>query len=352
MFKCPLCGREFNKYGIRAHLWYHSEEGKKWSEERSKEPRKPLSEETKRKISEKAKERLRKDPSKVPFLLNNSCRQSYPEKYFEDFFKNHSIPFEKEKYACGYWLDFCFGGKYYVEIDGEQHYVIKENIEHDRVRTEKLSQNGYVLLQRVRWKFFKRLKSEEKEEYLEKLLRCITEHNNEYIEYNLKNEEEKKIKKVRKIRKIRKRIEKGEEEERKLRKILDLILNSGVDLMKSGYIKKISEKTGLRKGDISKTLKFFRIKTYIRHIETRDNSIMVSALGFEPRDSCSIQDYPAKTGQEGSRNHSFNSCWISNPVIKKTIKIRRESLEDFIVEGWLKRRVMDWSKFFKSHPEF
>ena len=212
---CPHCGKEYSKKGIGSHIWRkHSEEGqnfnpnrvyhgnhgcshKAWNKGLTKETDdrvrkgcetlkenyknniiKPSffgrkhSEETKKKISDSRKNFLLDHPEKVPYKLNHSSKQSYPEKFFEKFLINHNIKYEKEKYACGYWMDFCFNEKYYIEIDGEQHYLPK-SIEHDKIRTEKLAENGYILLQRVRWKFFKKLDKISKEKYLKKLENCI-----------------------------------------------------------------------------------------------------------------------------------------------------------------------------------
>lgn len=326
--KCPFCDRTFGKFGMKAHIWHaHTEAGQKWREEQSiRSKNQIVSEKTRRKISEKLKERLKKDPSKTPFLLNNSCKQSYPEKYFEDFLINHNIDYEKEKYACGYWLDFCFGGKYYIEIDGEQHFLPK-NIEHDKIRTEKLAENGFVLLQRVRWKLFKKLDNSSKEEYLQKLESCIKQHNDEYIEYNIKKKEEAILKRKRKDGSLE-------------LEILQKILNCGVNLMKQGYVEKISKATGFTKYKVSNTLKKFNIQTCIRC--NRGNSTKVSAIDFDSIYSCSTQDCPATTGKEGKNNNCFNKCWITNYVIKQSIMIPKEFLIDYIVDGWVKKRVMRW----------
>lgn len=208
---CPHCGKEYTKYGIGNHIWRkHTEDGQKfdpnegyqngtrkvWNKGLTKETdervrkcgetfhkrfksgeiksckNRKLSEETKKKISDSRKNFLLDHPEKVPYKLNHSSKQSYPEKFFEKFLIDHNIKYEKEKYACGYWMDFCFNEKYYIEIDGEQHYLPK-SIEHDKIRTEKLSENGYILLQRVRWKIFQKLDKISKEEYLKKLENCI-----------------------------------------------------------------------------------------------------------------------------------------------------------------------------------
>lgn len=210
---CPECGKEYSKFGIKTHFWRnHTEEGRNFNpnkgyidgtrvawnkgltedtDERVRKGRETLrkklkngeitkwwlnrkhSEETKNKISESRKNFLVKNPEKVPYKLNHSSKQSFPEKFFENVLNNNKISFEKEKYACGYWLDFCFDGKYYIEIDGEQHYLDKRIVEHDKIRTENLSKNGFILLQRVRWSNFQKLTKEEKAEYIRQLISKI-----------------------------------------------------------------------------------------------------------------------------------------------------------------------------------
>lgn len=46
--------------------------------------------------------------------------------------------------------------------------------------------------------------------------------------------------------------------------------------------------------------------------------------------------------QRGSGNSQYNTCWISNTSIKKCIKINKEFLFDYILEGWIKKRIIKW----------
>lgn len=124
---CPECGKEFSKKGIGSHYWRnHTEKGREfvsncnreyikgtrvaWNKGLTKETDERVkkqgrtfhnryvngeinrssskhSEETKRKISEIRKKFLLEHPDKVPYKLNHSSKQSYPEKFFENFFK-------------------------------------------------------------------------------------------------------------------------------------------------------------------------------------------------------------------------------------------------------------------------
>lgn len=113
--------------------------------------------ETKKILSEKRKQYLEKNPDKVPYVLNHSSKKSYPEQYFEDCFSNIVKDKEINYPVLRYHLDFANPSKkIYLEIDGEQHYVDKKIIEHDKKRTEKLANLGWNVL-RIRWAEFKKL---------------------------------------------------------------------------------------------------------------------------------------------------------------------------------------------------
>lgn len=127
-----------------------------------------LSEEQKKKISISRKKYLEEHPDKVPYLINHhSNGDSFPEKYFKEVFDNEHIDYKQNYYQCGYFLDFAWPDKkIYLEVDGEQHYVDKRIVEHDKVRTKKLLENGWTCIERIRWSIFQTLSKEEKMVYL------------------------------------------------------------------------------------------------------------------------------------------------------------------------------------------
>lgn len=212
-YVCPECGKEYSKYGIGNHFWRnHTEEGKQfnpnkgyvtgtrkaWNKGLTKDTdsrlkqsgetfRKRLksgeiknywlgrkhTEETKKKISESRKNFLFEHPEKVPYKLNHSSKQSFPEKFFETVFINNGIVFEKEFYVNGYWLDFCFNKTFYVEIDGEQHYLDKRIVKHDKVRTTRLMELGFKCIERVRWSEFQKMDKNEQKEFINILVNKI-----------------------------------------------------------------------------------------------------------------------------------------------------------------------------------
>ena len=70
---------------------------------------KPLSEEHKAKTSASLKKFYLEHPDKVPYVLNHSSKESYPEKYFKKIFIKEYFPsFVQDKYVNGYFLDFAF----------------------------------------------------------------------------------------------------------------------------------------------------------------------------------------------------------------------------------------------------
>lgn len=124
------------------------------------------SQETKDKISKSRKDFLKNNPDKVPYLLNHSSKESYPEKYFTEVFENENIDVVK-KFRIGlYELDFCIlSKKIDIEIDGSQHYSDKKILISDKRRTDFLESNGWNVV-RIDWMKYQRLNKEEKESFI------------------------------------------------------------------------------------------------------------------------------------------------------------------------------------------
>jgi len=130
---------------------------------------KHLTEEIKRKMSKTMKKKIAEGSFIVPYKRNHSSKVSYPEKYFMEVFKELPV---KYNYQVGlYQLDFAIPEKKtYVEIDGEQHYVDKRIVKHDKERTEKLNALGWNCLRRVRWSEFQKLPQNKKINYCNELV--------------------------------------------------------------------------------------------------------------------------------------------------------------------------------------
>lgn len=143
-----------------------------------KKPRK-LTEETKKKISESRKKYLKENPDKVPYLLNHSQKESYPEKYFQTILKKSGLKYKRFLQISYYNIDFAFIDKGIdLEIDGDQHIVdqkvVKSNIERDKF----LTNNGWKII-RILWSDYKRLKDEQKTEFIDNLLNHIKNSEND-----------------------------------------------------------------------------------------------------------------------------------------------------------------------------
>lgn len=74
---------------------------------------------------------------------------------------------------CNYWLDFAWPKKkIYFEVDGKSHFT-KEGIEHDKIRTEKLSKVGWTLIGRCNWSEYQKLSIEDKEAFVKEIVSKI-----------------------------------------------------------------------------------------------------------------------------------------------------------------------------------
>lgn len=163
-YECPYCKKLFNNRGINGHVWrLHTEEGSKykrkyekgkvaWNKGLTKETNealkrkgetlkrniklglvipnqlgKPHTQETKDKVSRSRIKYLQENPEKVPYLLNHSSKESYPEKVFKNALVENEIECWVQEYQNGiYRYDFAFLDlKIDVEIDGSTHLTEK-----------------------------------------------------------------------------------------------------------------------------------------------------------------------------------------------------------------------------------
>jgi very-short-patch-repair endonuclease len=137
-----------------------------------KNPRKH-SQKTKDKISISRKEYLKNNPDKVPYLLNHSRKESYPEKYFTEIFKKEEINVIKGYRIGLYELDFSIPEKKIdIEIDGSQHYVDKKIIESDKKRNLFLEENGWDII-RINWSQYNKLSHVNKCEFINNFKKYI-----------------------------------------------------------------------------------------------------------------------------------------------------------------------------------
>lgn len=123
--------------------------------------------ETKEKISKIRKKYIEENPDKVPYLMNHYSKgNSYPENYFSEVFENENVDLKFHLQVGIYELDFYNEDiKFYLEIDGEQHYCDTRIVESDLRRNKYLSDLGWCGC-RIRWSEFKKKSFEEKREVI------------------------------------------------------------------------------------------------------------------------------------------------------------------------------------------
>lgn len=80
-----------------------------------------------------------------------TAEPSYAEKYFIEVLKNAGIPFIREKYESGFFIDFALDEvKIALEIDGQQHFTDEKRKESDKKKDEALIKNGWKVI-RIKW---------------------------------------------------------------------------------------------------------------------------------------------------------------------------------------------------------
>ena len=136
---------------------------------------KPHTDAEKQKISESRKKYLQEHPDKIPYKLNHHSKQSYPEQYFENIFVNDETlkNYVKEYHVGLYSLDFAYPNiKFYIEIDGEQHYVDKRIVEHDKVRNNFFDNLGWTSY-RIRWSEYQKLNFEDRQNVINEIKQIV-----------------------------------------------------------------------------------------------------------------------------------------------------------------------------------
>lgn len=68
--------------------------------------------------------------------------------------------------------------------------------------------------------------------------------------------------------------------------------------------------------------------------------------GKHHTDETKIKIKESRYDGHGKNNSMSGMVWISNEQLRISINIPNEMLYDYIAEGWIKHRVVDWNKFF------
>lgn len=149
------------------------------------------SEEDKERISKQRTEYLKEHPEKVPYLLNHSSKESYPEKYFWGVFQKEGITLKRSKQVGLYQLDFYnFELKIDVEVDGDQHHLDLKIAESDKRRTDFLETLGWKVF-RIKWSNYQKLSYEDKAKVIDDIRELLNENSEFNSSRNLVKEVEK-----------------------------------------------------------------------------------------------------------------------------------------------------------------
>ena len=140
-----------------------------------------LTEKHKAKISVARIKYLKENPDKVPYLLNHSSRESYPEKRFRHILESIGLVGWIQHYQHSiYQYDFAFPEiKLDVEIDGDSH-KLQSVIEKDKNRDRFSNDNGWAVL-----RFTASELSKNASVCIDKLLDTIFSLNPEYDPYDM-----------------------------------------------------------------------------------------------------------------------------------------------------------------------
>lgn len=209
----------------------------------------------------------------------HSSKPSYPEKFFMKVIKNHfdDIHYKYNLMFYQYKLDFAWPHKKRcIEIDGSQHERNENQKASDQRKDQKLSMNGWKVL-RIRWIDLYHNPSEyiqQAKHFIDsgEVLTCEPYVNPSKIVHSAKirNTKQKKIssreKKSHKSTKPSNPAYFLDKTGRANKNVLNpdiwntrlnMILQSGVDLMQYGWVEKVHQKTGYTRRIIYKTINHF-----------------------------------------------------------------------------------------------
>lgn len=249
--------------------------------------RKPCSAETRHKLSLSRKKQIANGTGSSTWV-NPHIHRSYAEQYFYELLTEKlgtTVNWKNNYRACGYLLDFAnLTTKVYFEVDGETHYTA-DGLAYDTKRAAELAAGGWFLIGRIRWKLYKKLSADERKQIVDLYLAAfISEKTNTLPPITDCSVAEQAILKSIKTspRNISKRqkditdyLEKRKNAEQngliradgringkgvpmsEWNRRKDLMINSGVDLTKFGWVGKVEQITHLTKRVIEATLRRF-----------------------------------------------------------------------------------------------
>lgn len=242
---CLRCGISFNSRGKRCV------ECKKF----------PIvfSEERKNNLSIKRKDFLKKNPDKHPWK-NNSKFISVPCEYLKTYLNSKGISFVSEWNPLedrNFSIDICFPDlKFGIEVNGNQHYNKDGTLaEYYQKRHDLITDAGWTLIE----------------------LHYTSVYNHELIDSVIKIGNQPSYEKYFEILRLKavkeKTLAPGEKillrEAIRWEPYKDLVLNSGIDFSKFGWVNKVSKLLGKKQQNVSKWMKrylpeFYELKCFKR----------------------------------------------------------------------------------------
>lgn len=265
IYICPVCGREFSNK--RKHQYtFHRKGPHKWTVEERKE------------ISEKRKKFLRENPDKHPWKSKEKFK-SKPCEYLKQRLRENGYQFFEEQGILGcdknYSLDIFFPQiKVAIEVNGNQHYDrFGDLLPYYQERHNEIESFGIKLLELpynycYKEDFFERLCRQLDAKLTSNQSLCRFESCQPYYSKARKEREAWEVKrsilisqgKVDALGRADNRILSVDDWENRK----DLILNSGIDLRKFGWVGKVTEKTGLTKKQIEAVVAKFNLDVFRR----------------------------------------------------------------------------------------
>lgn len=262
--RCEFCGlkKRTTNTAATTHIKYCQHNPNK----QVRKPHPPITDEARKKMSESAK-RAFKNGNHSTWKSRTECNRSYPERWFISVIKNE---FNDKNYVTelpvGKWfLDFAWKEKMrYIEIDGQQHQRYEERKNSDIEKDNFCKNLGWSCL-RLSWEFI----MNNKQRAIEIAKNFID--NGEKSEIVWESKVEKKQKQREELIKQGRIDSRGNPNCSALpmdtwNKRLELINNSGVDLLKFGWLIKVMKITGLSKKEVYNTIKKFNIDVYKKHL--------------------------------------------------------------------------------------
>lgn len=272
LLRCPFCNEEklTTRSGFSNHKKYCKANPNRVTCKGHK-----VSKETKDKIS-KGMKKAHAEGRACNWVGRKNLEHSYPEKWLSTILKNNFNMVEGKDYVCelsfhNYFLDFAWPEKKLcIEVDGSQHLRDELQIERDKKKDQYLKEENWIEL-RVDWGWIK----QNENIFLESLVDFFSKNQSRVFEVNqsslsyAKNRLDKSSRYIKNKNNYEldklgrgnfKKLSSKEIEDRK-----NLILSSGIDLQKFGWVSQVSKITGLTARQINKIVNITNIKCFKRH---------------------------------------------------------------------------------------